>query len=833
MAIWPRFCLIVFCMGVASSPTSGQDLAQQAYDILKDNCFVCHGAVVKTSGLDLRTRQSILAGGERGPAVEPTNLRRSRLYRAVAHLAKPTMPPEKKLSDEQVEILRRWILAGAPLNSVQETAEPNADERRAALAKMEDNPITRDERQFWAFQPVKTHHPLLSEKARKANPVDSFLLAAMRDKGLKPSPQADRRTLVRRAYLDLTGLPPDPEEVAAFLNDSSDNAWEKLIDQLLDSPHYGERYGRHWLDLVRYADSGGFEFDKDWPNAWRYRDYVAKSFNEDKPYDQFIREQLAGDEFDVNSQEAMIATGFLRLGPDNNIKTERTRMDELDDLISTTSLAFLGMTVRCARCHDHKFDPIRQKDYYQMQAVFFSTKGVEYPLVEQESVLAHETEQEKIELLQVPLKEMKKRLEEPYRIRLFEEKINSLPQYIQIAWRTPVEERSDGQRLNARQIMETLEIEDEELLAIMSEDDRRQHGELVEKIKALEKQRPKPYPTAMVIGEEGREPLPSYFLHRGSPGAKGSLMLPGALTVASNGETQFPKPPIEAKSSWRRLGLANWIASEENPLTARVMVNRVWQHHFGEGIVRTPSNFGKTGQFPTHPELLDWLAVEFVKHGWSVKAMHRLLMASNAYQMSSNDIDTNLRVDPENLYFWRMPRRRLAAEIIRDSILTVAGTLDRTVGGSAVLPFIDPNLFQSSTGRTWAGKPDDDPSTWRRSIYVFSKRSIRYPFFEAFDQPDLINSCDRRNRSTIAPQALLLMNNAFVILQAEFFAQRVEREVGRDVAAQVERAFQLALARPPTEFERERAFQFLEQRPEGLVDFCQALFNLSEFVYFQ
>jgi len=325
----------------------------------------------------------------------------------------------------------------------------------------------------------------------------------------------------------------------------------------------------------------------------------------------------------------------------------------------------------------------------------------------------------------------------------------------------------------------------------------------------------------------------SYFLQRGIIGAKGSLMQPGVLTVASPAEYVFPGPPSEAKTTWRRRGFAEWLTAPENPLTARVMVNRIWQHHFGEGIVRTPSNFGKMGERPSHPELLDWLALEFVARGWSVKQMHRLMMTSKAYQMASDDIVAQVAIDPENRCFWRMPRLRLEAEVIRDQILAAAGNLDLKMGGPCVYPYIDPKLFQSSTKRTWPGKPDDDPSTWRRSIYVYSKRSIRYPLFETFDQPNLINSCERRNRSTIAPQALLMMNNNFVIMEARFFAERVRRESGDDVRAQVERAYRLALSRPPQESELSAATAYIRSTPNGLIEFCQALFNLNEFIYRQ
>jgi hypothetical protein len=411
---------------------------------------------------------------------------------------------------------------------------------------------------------------------------------------------------------------------------------------------------------------------------------------------------------------------------------------------------------------------------------------------------------------------------------------------MQIAWRTPAAQRTEGQRLNVVQIERTLEIgslrklvTEADVIALMPDDVKARHAALREQIAALEKQKPPRLPTARAIGESGREPRPSYFLHRGSPDAPGSRMTPGVLSVAVEQDWEFPAAPADARSSWQRRGLAEWITSPSNPLTARVMVNRLWQHHFGEGLVRTPSNFGKMGDAPSHPALLDWLALEFIDRGWSLKAMHRLMLTSAAYRMSSADTAANVAIDPENRLVWRMPRVRLEAEIIRDAVLAAAGTLDRTLGGPAIFPYIDPDLFEKSSNRDWKGKPDDDPSTWRRSLYVFSKRSIRYPMFEAFDQPNLINSTDRRNRTTIAPQALILMNNPFVLDQSRRFADRLVREAGPDVAAQVDRAFLIALARPADEVERGRVLAPLQRGELSLAEFCHVLLNLNEFLYRQ
>jgi len=818
--------------------------AADAYSVLQKNCFPCHGSA-KTSGLDLRTAETALAGGLHGAVIVANDPEQSRLYKLITHVAEPAMPPGKKLSDDDIETLRIWIEAGSPYPKIDSKQADAAE--KAAMARLEDRPITAEERNYWAFRPVKAPAPpRVAEPAWNANPIDAFALAAMKAKGLKPSPKADRRTLARRAYLDLTGLPPSPQEIDAFVKDPAPDAWPKLVDKLLASPQYGERWARHWLDLARYADSDGFEFDRDRPEAWRYRDYVVKAFNDDKPYDRFIKEQLAGDEYVTKdmpqeaAREAVIATGFLRLGPSGGGGGERGKQDSLDDVITTTSMTFFGLTVGCARCHNHKFDPIPQKDYYRIQSVFYSTRPYTYPLVSPEEVAKYRAEVNRITELQRPYRKAKADLEGPYQKRLVEEAISKLPDYLQAAWRTPPDKRTDGQKLNVQQIQKTLtndtlahKIDEPMIVSLMTDEERKKHQDLNDKIEELENQKPAMYPTAMATTDSGPTAQPSYLLQRGILDAKGSLMTPGVLSVASATEYAFPTPPAGASTTWRRRGFAEWVASPENPLTPRVMVNRIWQHHFGEGIVRTPSNFGKMGEAPSHPELLDWLAAQFIVRGWSVKAMHRLMMNSQLYQMASNDNMADLAIDPENRYFWRMPRERMEAEILRDEILAVSGKLDRTLGGPCIYPYISPDIFQGSSHRTWPGKPDDDASTWRRSLYVYSKRSIRYPLFEAYDQPNLINTCDRRNRSTIAPQALLLMNNNFVITQARFFAERLRKEAGADVSALIDKAFLIALGRLPSPSEKTSSRGFLGGGPDRLAEFCQAMFNLNEFAYRQ
>ena len=775
----------------------------------------------------------MLAGGERGPAVVPGKPDDSRLYRFAAGLDKPTMPPGKTLPPEQLLVLREWIQAGAPVDA----AAPVKEDPAASTAKLEERPITAEEKNFWAFRPVARPVP---PSVGKSNPVDSFITAALQSRKLQPARAASKRALVRRAYLDLWGMPPTPEQVDRFLADQSPTAFAKLVDELLASPHYGERWARHWLDVIRFADSGGFEYDRDKPNAWRFRDYVVRAFTEDKPYNQFVREQIAGDE--LGTTEGRIGVGYLRLGLENNVKNDMTRLDELDDLVATTSNAFMGMTVGCARCHNHKFDPIPQKDYYRIQAVFCAAKPQEYRLAPASEVTAWEAEIKRIDGEIKPVKAELAAIEKPYRDRIIAEKRAKLPAYMVLALETPEEKRTEGQKLNAIQIQKSLAADAKEVKAAMaaSAEDTAKWEAVDARIKAMEDGKPKPPATALSITEASRTAPESHFLVRGSSGMPGSVMSPGVLTVASWNDWKFPEPPADAQTSFRRKGFADWLAADENPLTARVMVNRIWQNHFGEGIVRTPSNFGKTGDAPTHPELLDWLASEFVRSGWSMKAMHRLMMNSEAYQRASDDVEANLAADGENRYLWRMPRRRVEAEVVRDSMLAVAGNLVDKLGGPAVFPYIDPALFQSSSSRTWPGKPDTDPETWRRSIYVFTKRSIPLPMLDIFDKPDSVTSCARRNRSTIAPQSLILMNNAFVALEAGKFAERVHGLAGDDQARQVRQGFLLALGREPGQQEMERSVAFLraDAAPSdlpgisrGLVDFCQTLFNLNEFVY--
>ena len=724
--------------------------AQDAAEILSQNCLACHGSAAM-SGLDLRTRASMLKGGTRGAAIVPGKAEASRLYRFVAGLDQPVMPPAGKLPPEKLAAIKKWIESGAPELALTQAAP----------------------KKYWAFvKPVAKEYP--GNAIDHAWPVGKAI---------------DQRTLIRRAYLDLHGLPPTPAEVEAFVNDRDPKAYEKLIDRLLAAPQYGERWARHWLDLARFADSAGYEFDRDRPHAWRYRDYVIQALNQDKPYDRFIQEQIAGDELWPESKEAHIATGFLRNGPEANIKTDETRLDELDDLIATTSGAFLGLTAGCARCHDHKFDPIPQKDYFRLQSVYWNTKYNDLPLVDSAEIDRIKAEQKKFDDLTRPLKRELSALEKPYVDRLQKEKFDALPDYIKAALNTPAEKRTEGQRLQALQIEKAFKVDPMTLKAALSEADRAKQAELQAQIEKIEEKRPL-IPSAMAIANGGQ-------LSKHPAGAFGAL---GGGEFNSGDRV--------------RTELARWIASPENPLTARVMVNRVFLQHFGEGFVDTPSNFGKSGSGVKKQDLLDTLAVEFMRDGWSLKNLHKRIMLSKAYQ-------------------GELRPRRLEAEALRDSVLAVAGSLDRTSGGPGIYPYIDPRLWQASSGRKWPGRPDEDPATWRRSVYIFTKRTIPVPLMEVYDKPDTQQgSCSRRNRSTTSTQALIMMNSSFIEVQSKRFAERLKQEAGADPVRQIARAFALALGRAPSPKEAAASLAFLQSGdPNALADFCQTVFNLNEFAY--
>ncbi len=824
--------------------------------VFENSCWKCHGGAVQLSKLDLRTREAALKGGERGAAIVPGKAEDSRLYRLVAGLEKPSMPMDGKLTAEQISAIKDWINQGAPWDGVSDAKQPQ-------VTSIEEMPISPEARKYWAFQkPVRAAVPEISS----ANPIDGFLEKVRREKGLTAAPRADRITLLRRAYMDLIGLPPTPAETAEYLADGSPHAWEHLIDKLLASPHYGERWGRHWLDVARYADSNGFEHDYDRPNAWRYRDYVIRAFNKDTPYDRFLAEQIAGDELDQVSDDSMIATGFLRSYAKVGYREKdnpQFRYEYLDDMIGTIGRGVLGLTVNCARCHNHKFDPISQKDYYQMQASLFGYVETDYPLASKEQAEAYEKKTAETDAKIAPLRQRIRQIEEPYRTRLAQEKYKKYPANVQRAIAIPEGERTPGEELLAGQVIRTTSVSSDEIDRVMSAQDLAQKRALNEQVKALQSERPKPLPMAAIVTDgdyrfapdgPGDEPAPgkgvkqeaidgsflfkgpgryqappSYFLIRGDSESRGPVMKPGFISVINYGNPPVEDPPANGRTSGRRRALAEWLGSQENPLTARVMVNRIWSHHFGQGIVATLDNFGKMGEKPTHPELLDWLAVEFMSRGWSIKQMHRLMMTSEAYQMSSQYQDAgDVEKDPDNRYLWRFRIQRLDAEIVRDAMMAASGALDLAMGGPPVFPHIPGEILRSMSEGIWK-KEEDGPRVWRRSVYVYRKRGLPFPMFEVFDLPDQNTSCGRRNVSTVPTQALTLLNDEFVLRQSKLFADRVEEAAHGDSAKRVDLAYRIALSRPPREDELKLGVEFLQKR--SLADFTHVILNLNEFLY--
>ena len=659
----------------------------------------------------------------------------------------------------------------------------------------------------WAFRPVHAPEvPVVRDRAWVRTPIDAFLLARMEAEGVKPAPAADRRTLLRRVYFDLIGLPPTPEEQKAFLDDPSPQSFEKVVDGLLTRPEYGERWARHWLDVVRYADTNGYERDGAKPSVWRYRDYVIDAFNKDKPYDRFVTEQLAGDEAAEANAETRIATTFLRLGTwdDEPADPAVDRCDQLDDVLGTTAAAFLGVTLRCARCHDHKFEPFTQKDYYSILAVF-----------------------EPLKRPQIGRLELDQPVGTPDEMRPYEE----------------AQERWEAQ-------LQDLEKRADALKNADNDADRTLFNKLTLEIGVLRTARPPGGPRAYVFYEDGPKAPVTHVLRRGDPAKPADEVGPAVPAVLA--AVQPPLPTPTEKTTGRRLWLAHWIASADNPLTARVMVNRVWQHHFGRGIVGTPNDFGVMGDEPTHPELLDWLADRFVKDGWSLKKLHRLIVLSSAYQTTANLDDGDAKSDKRLALFGRWRQRRLEAEAVRDAVLAVSGQLNSERGGPGVYPPLPRAVLegQSRPGDGW-GKSDDRQAS-RRSVYVFCKRSLPVPELQLLDAPDTTSSCEKRPVSTTAPQALTFLNGAFLNEQAGFFAARLRKEVGDDSAAQVRRAFELALCRPPRPEEVGRTMEFLEAqrrqiqkdaevtgkpvsdgeaRSRALAAFCLVLLNTNEFAY--
>jgi hypothetical protein len=634
---------------------------------------------------------------------------------------------------------------------------------------------TAFERRYWAFQPRKAVAPPAIRDPWIRNPIDAFILEGLRKAELRPAPEADRATLIRRVSFDLTGLPPTPAEVDAFLADRAPDAYEKLVDRLLASPHYGEQWGRHWLDVVRFAESDGYEYDMHRPDAYRYRDYVVQSFNTDKPYDQFVREQLAGDEMDAANETYLVASGFNRLGPlrknAGNQDVASSQNEVLTEMTNIVGAAFLGVTVGCARCHDHKFDPFRQTDYYRMQGHFAQTQPHDIVMASPEEQAAWKAKAE-------PMQQEIRRLQGQLR-------------------RAP-----DGEK-----------------------------AAIEAKLEELDGRLPAPLASIYSVKDDPAKTAPIRTLFHGD--YQSPVATVGARPLGILLPETAPEQPLAVEKP--RLRLAEWITEPANPLTARVMMNRVWGYHFGRGIVSTPNDFGRMGSRPSNPELLDWLANRFVEGGWKLKPIHRMILLSSAYRQSSlSPIEkTAAAKDAENALVWKHGRRRLEAEELRDSMLTIAGRLNTTIGGPSVMVPIDPSLVLMLKRPQYWVATKDKAQYDRRTLYMIYKRNLRLPFLEVFDAPDTLLSCARREQSTHAPQALELLNGELANELAAAFGQRILQERAT-VAERIDYAFRLAAGRAPTASEKDLAMSFLAARPDDsarVKEFALAVFNLNAFLY--
>jgi hypothetical protein len=718
----------------------------------------------------------------------------------------------------------------------------------------------------WPFcPPARPAVPEVQNKAWVRNPIDAFILHALEAKGLSPNGEAEKLVLLRRVTFDLTGLPPTPEEQAAFLADTSAEAYEKVIDRLFASPRYGERSAQHWLDVVRYAETDGFKEDAQRPNAYKYRDYVIRSLNADLPYDRFIRQQLAGDELEPDNPDAIAATGYCRLYPDeyNAADVRQRRQEILDDVTDATGLVFLGLTMGCAQCHNHKFDAILQTDYYRLQAFFT-------PMLPRED-LSEATRSQREEFAKkqaawekatAEIRAQIEKLVGPVREKAKSDALEKFDADTAKAFRSPASERTAAQQQIAYQVAKYVRTTEAGAVGKLSAEKKKQYDELEAKLAKFDSLKPAPLPMMMAVTDAVGAPPQTFRLAGGSLKHPAEPVEPGFPTLLGAAQPEIAPPPAAPTSTGRRAALAEWLTRKDHPLTARIMVNRLWQYHFGQGIVATPNDFGAAGEPPTHPELLDWLAVEFMDSGWSLKTMHRLMVTSATYRQSAlvdpaSDTHTKAgAADPGNKLLWHARRQRLTGEALRDAVLDVAGDLNLRMYG----PSAHPELPDGLGNHAW--KPDAKAEDrTRRSIYVLAKRNLRLPLLEAFDLPDMHNSCARRSSTTTAPQALLMLNSEFALGEARRWAGRLltaSSDSTPDDRALVVAAYVQAYARKPTGSELDMCAKFIadqaaavgdgakpdkESLPDpmpnaaapahaaAIVDFCHAILNSNEFMY--
>ena len=812
------FVVLLFLVGVRSGAVEASDRKQSDYfeskvrPLLAQRCFRCHGPKKQRGGLRLDQRSRVLAGGDSGPAVMAGKPDDSLLIQAINYRGLE-MPPDRKLGQRDVEVLTHWVLSGAYWPKAAGAPE---------VVEVQSSELTAEDRQHWSFQSLQRPAlPRVGDLSRVLNPIDLFVGQRLQKQGLRPAPLASARTLIRRLYFDLIGLPPAPEDVERFVASPAVDRYERLVDELLARPQYGERWGRHWLDLVRYAQTNGYERDGEKPHAWRFRDYVVRSFNEDKGFDRFVQEQLAGDELADLSRDTIIATGYYRLGvwddePDDKLVA---LWDEIDDLVRTTGETFLGLTIGCARCHEHKFDPIPQEDYYRLAAFF-------------RNVMPYGTDQSATHWKTNPL-----------------------------AVFTPLVSSSAGHQNRDVKKMEQLETLRQQRREILADEENGDVAKLNQQIATLETELQAGFDLALSVRESGPQVPQTHVLVRGSPLVKGDEVQPAFLTVLGGKRPQVPVPseterPLRHSllelgvqpTSGRRLTLARWITDAANPLTSRVLVNRLWHYHFGAGIVSTPSDFGRNGRPPSHPELLDWLATELLSGGWYLKRLHMQMVTSHTFRQSSRIVNVKaVELDPGNRLLWRQNLRRLEAEAIRDAMLFVNGSLNLRLGGPAIYPQLSTEVLstQSRPGSGWGKSAVADRS--RRSIYIYVKRTLTVPLMDSFDQPNPDKPDPGRATTTIAPQALILLNSRFSDVQSTRMAERLVRDVGAETSRQIEHAYLLALGRKPSQEEQEIGQAFVDRQRQGLLRLseesestaakkalarlCRLLMNLNEFVY--
>ncbi len=797
--------------------------------ILVANCIKCHGGQPKIKGgLNMTSRAGLIKGGDTGSAFDAKAPAKSLILQAVGYEDEfLEMPPKGKLDQDAIDVLTKWVEMGLPMPAGGGTHHHH---------ESEDPQINETTRNHWSFKAVKRPQtPSVKNASWVRNPIDAFILARLEAKGIKPNRPVARAALIRRAYYDLIGLPPSPQRVEAFVKNNSPTAYEDLIDELLDMPQYGEKWARHWLDLVHYAESNSFERDNPKPEVWRYRDYIIRSLNSDKPYTQFIREQLAGDELEHVTPDSIIATGYYRLGlwDDESADPPQTRFDELDDWVTVTSQAMLGLTMDCARCHDHKLDPIPQVDYYRFLAFFRDIRSFQHGRdgmgkrfnagnwhINLSRFISHDklkqgkdgaiVDEGKLERLNKELAAMEKT----------------------IAAKLPGGVRDDFKYESNRVAVV------KEHRKLITNRIAKQYLAMWEERQALKTAKQANDIKVLCITADTK-PAPTHLMVRGNPYAPGKEVKPGFPQVLGFPDPEIQEPMPGQQSAGRRIVLANWIASEKNPLTARVIVNRIWQHHFGQGIVESTSNFGLQGTKPTHPQLLDWLATEFVNQGWKFKALHRTIMLSNTYRMSSALNQVGYNIDPKNELLWGFRMRRLTAEEIRDSVLAANGTLNGKMYGPSIYPEIPRAVLagQSRPGANW--RTSNEQERARRSIYIHIKRSLIVPMIESFDGADTDNTCPVRFVTTQPTQALGMFNSEFMSKQAEKLANRVTKDAGANPQDQVAKAIELITQRSARSSEIKRGVQLLAdlKREDGVNDaqalkfYCLMLYNLNEFIY--